>query len=633
MPTKIILQWLNVLSGLPRNGKRAIVVSIDATLLLISIWVAYSLRISVWVYWDYAIQSLLIGTLPIMLASFALSGMYRSIFRFAGIGMLRVIGTAMLVYTVITAALFMAWGFEGIPRTLGLLQPMVFFLLVLASRALFRLLMVDVRGRRDFVGIQKRVLIYGAGVSGQQLASSIRSDPEMRAVGFVDDDLRLVGQKLDGERIYGSDRLADAIETTGATDVLLAMPSASRKRRKAIVSSLSEYEVTVRTLPHIADVLGGQLSISDIRPLEIEDLLGRDPVPANEILLRRTVEGKAVLVTGAGGSIGSELCRQIVQIGAATLVLYEMTEFALYAIERELAEIARNQPGRPTAIRAILGTVADREALEDVMRQYEIKTVFHAAAYKHVPLVEANPIEGVRNNVIGTYNCCIAAKQSGVLDFILISTDKAVRPTNIMGASKRAAEQIIQAMNAESDGFRCSMVRFGNVLGSSGSVVPLFREQIEVGGPVTLTDKRITRFFMTIPEASNLVIQAAGLAKGGEVFVLNMGKPVKILDLAKTMIQLSGLSLRDEDNPEGDIEIQEIGLRPGEKLYEELLIGENPEKTVHSEIMKAHETFVPWPALLEWVSRVEQARDPADVLSLLQELVPEFQHRRNNHAA
>lgn len=622
-----LLDWLG---SLPRQGKRAVVIAIDMVLLLVSIWIAYSLRISEWIYWDYAVRTVLLGALPTMIVTFVMAGMYRSIFRFAGIGMLRVMANAFLAYTAIIALIYLIWSIDYVPRTLGLLQPIILFLLVAGSRALFRFLMVDVRVRRNFEGVQRRVLIYGAGVTGQQLASSMRSDPEMQAVGFVDDDIRLHGQKLDGTRVFGSHKLKEAIDATAASDILLAMPSATRSQRQEIINKLSAHKVRVKTLPHVAEILGERVSISDIRPLEIQDLLGRDQVPPNELLLGRTVLNRSVLVTGAGGSIGSELCRQIMQIGAARLILFEMSEYALYTIERELDAMQRDEAVPKTEVISVLGSVTDRDRLDEIFANYGIETVFHAAAYKHVPLVEANPLEGVRNNVIGTYECANAAAAGGVSDFILISTDKAVRPTNVMGASKRAAELVVQALNARHENMRFSMVRFGNVLGSSGSVVPLFQRQIEEGGPITLTDRRITRFFMTIPEAAQLVVQAAGLSKGGEVFVLDMGNAVKIWDLATAMINLSGLSVRDEERPEGDIEIVEIGLREGEKLYEELLIGENPETTIHPRIMQAQEDYIPWARIQKWIAELREIAQAPALIAHLQAIVPEFEHRRDN---
>ena len=461
----------------------------------------------------------------------------------------------------------------------------------------------------------------------------MRSDPSMKLVGFIDDDKRLNGQDLDGDKVRWSRYLPQIIEKRQVSDVLLALPQVSRKRRAAIVRELGAFNVQVKTLPQISDIVGGEISLNDIRPLEIEDLLGREPVTPNGLLLARTVVGKNVLVTGAGGSIGSELCRQIVELGAAKLVLVEMSEYSLYAIERELIALAAASEREAPQIIPILTSVMNSERMLEIMQSFKIETIYHAAAYKHVPLVEANPAEGVRNNVLGTYNTADCARIAGVKDFILISTDKAVRPTNVMGASKRAAEQVVQAYAEQAKGkTRFSMVRFGNVLGSSGSVVPLFRQQIEDGGPITLTDKRITRFFMTIPEAATLVIQAAGMAKGGEVFVLDMGKPMRIEDLARTMVQLSGLSVRDDENPDGDIEISEVGLRPGEKLYEELLIGNDPQKTEHTQIMKAHEDFLAREELQNVLEGLSESKSPEQVVSWLQRLVPEFEHMRDNEA-
>ena len=379
--------------------------------------------------------------------------------------------------------------------------------------------------------------------------------------------------------------------------------------------------------------MDGQVTFSDIRDLDIEDLLGREPVKPNKLLLGRAVVGKTVLVTGAGGSIGSELCRQILKIGAHRLILFDISEFSLYAINDELQRKKEELGLNNVEIVPLLGSVTDDNRLAFVFDWWKPETVYHAAAYKHVPLVEANPVEGVRNNILGTFEVVNAAHRAETQNFILISTDKAVRPTNVMGATKRGAEQILQAFASKPGKTKFSMVRFGNVLGSSGSVVPLFRKQIEAGGPITLTHRDVTRYFMTIPEAALLVIQAGGLSKGGEVFVLDMGKSVRIIDLAKTMVQLSGLAVRDDDNPDGDIEIVEVGLRPGEKLYEELIIGNNPALTNHERIMKAHEDFTPWPELIKILHNLENCRDRKDTIDLLQILVPEFRHRRDNEEA
>lgn len=617
---------LGHIAVLPRWQKRAIVFAIDLALLIVSIWFAYSLRMSTWIYWNEAIRKLAVGAVLLMIPSFVFTGVYRSIFRYAGSGMLAIIVRAFLFYTTGMAAIYLAWSFRGVPRTLGLLQPIVFFMLITGSRVTFRYLIVDLLGRGRFGGAVRRALIYGAGEAGQQLVASIRSDPSIRVVGFVDDDVRLKRQKLDGIRVYYSGDLPQVVERHAVSDVLLALANSTSKRRRAIVKQLSPLQLNVKTLPQLKDIVGGKVSISDLRPLDIEDLLGREAIKPDPVLLGRTVVGKCVLVTGAGGSIGSELCRQIVSIGARKLVLLEVSEFSLYAIEHELQAAFEADEPRVEII-AVLGSVTDRERMAEVFAEHSPDTVYHAAAYKHVPLVEANPLEGVRNNLLGTFRTVDAAQVAGVTDFILISTDKAVRPTNVMGASKRGAEQVVQSFAARHAWMRYSMVRFGNVLGSSGSVVPLFRRQIEEGGPITLTDRRVTRYFMTIPEAANLVIQAGGLARGGEVFVLAMGKPVRIADLARTMIQLSGLSVRDEANPEGDIAIEEVGLRAGEKLYEELLVGEDPKKTRHPRIMMGHEDFMRWPQLSGLLRRLEECRDARIAVELLQQLVPEFKFR------
>ncbi|MEP3722710.1 MAG: nucleoside-diphosphate sugar epimerase/dehydratase, partial [Parasphingorhabdus sp.] len=420
------------------------------------------------------------------------------------------------------------------------------------------------------------------------------------------------------------------IEKKEITDILLALPRINRKKRRAIVEQVREFKVHVQTLPKMNEIISGKVAFSDIRELDIEDLLGREPVAPNELLFGKTIVGKTVLVTGAGGSIGSELCRQIAKSGAHRLILLDRSEFSLYEIEKELKQYLALHSSVQLELIPVLGSVVDAARLDEVFSQWQPDTVFHAAAYKHVPLVEANPIEGIRNNILGTQTLAAAAVAARIKNFILISTDKAVRPTNVMGATKRAAEQVIQNFAITGGETRFSMVRFGNVLGSSGSVVPLFRKQIEQGGPITVTHRNVTRYFMTIPEAAQLVIQAAGMAKGGEVFVLDMGKSVKILDLAETMVRLSGLTVRDDANPEGDIEIVEVGLRAGEKLYEELIIGNDPQSTLHPRIMKAHESYLSSEELDELIAGLMNCRDPKAAVTMLKSLVPEFVHGRDN---
>jgi FlaA1/EpsC-like NDP-sugar epimerase len=476
-----------------------------------------------------------------------------------------------------------------------------------------------------------RVLIYGAGSAGRQLAAALKTSAQLVVVGLLDDDDRLHGQVLNGLKIYNPSTMVALVAKLRVTQVFLAMPSTSRARRNQILELVRAAHVQVRTLPGVMDLAQGRVQVSDLKELDIEDLLGRDPVPPSRDMLAKNITGKVVMVTGAGGSIGSELCRQIVKLSPSALLLVELTEFALYTIEQELqGQMATT--GEQVTLFPLLANVRDASRMDEILRIWRPHTVYHAAAYKHVPLVEHNPAEGVKNNVLGTLTAAQLAAKHGVHDFVLISTDKAVRPTNVMGTSKRLAEMVLQAQAAamqQAGAKTCfSMVRFGNVLGSSGSVVPLFRKQIKNGGPITLTDERITRYFMTIPEAAQLVIQAGAMASGGDVFVLDMGEPVKIIDLAKRMVELSGLGLKDEANPNGDIEIQVTGLRPGEKLYEELLIGDNPLPTSHARIMKAHEDFLPWTELQSKLAALGLALDTNDVpliRTLLKGLVPGYQ--------
>jgi FlaA1/EpsC-like NDP-sugar epimerase len=530
---------------------------------------------------------------------------------------------ASFVYGLLFAALFTAIEIPGVPRTVGLMQPLLLLLAVGASRALARFWLGG-----EYQNLLKhdtlpRVLVYGAGTSGRQLAGALAHSHEMRVVGFLDDDNRLQGNVLDGHRIYAPDDLPSLRETLRVKDVLLAIPSLHRHRRNEILELMRRSHVSVRTLPRMADLAQGLVGTSALRDLDLEDLLGREPVAPNHILLRKNIHGKVVLVTGAGGSIGSELCRQIVALDPTTLLLVEQSEFALYELHQELLSRAPTLKLVP-----LLASVQDSHRMHEILSTWSPHTVYHAAAYKHVPMVEHNPAEGLKNNLLGTLTTAVAALENGVSDFVLISTDKAVRPTNIMGTSKRLAEMVLQALAEESTTTRFSMVRFGNVLGSSGSVVPLFRQQIKDGGPITLTHGEVTRYFMTIPEAAQLVIQAGAMARGGDVFVLNMGEPVRIMDLARRMVELSGLRIRDDDDPEGDIEIRVTGLRPGEKLYEELLIGNHSEPTTHPRIMKAHEDFLGWTELnskLDTLTIALNTNDVGLIRLLLKQLVPGYE--------
>ena len=608
------------LLALPRLAKRLAVMTLDLVLMLVSVWVAFYLRIDQ-TGLPQAQQSYVYLLSPLLaIPIFVRFGLYRAIFRYTGMAALATTAKATVLYTLLffLALLFFKW--EGVPRTLGLIQPLLLLLLVGTSRAMARFWLAGWSSKaRHAAG---RLLIYGAGETGVETASALSIGRQFVLLGFIDDDKAKAGRSINGVDIMAPAEVANAVQRMGVTDILLAMPSLERARRNEIIASLRELPVHVRTLPGMVDLASGRVTIGDFQELDVEDLLGRPPVPPDSTLLARNLAGKVVLVTGAGGSIGSELCRQILLEKPRRLVLVELNEFALYTIHSELLSLC-GEHGLSIEVIPLLASVGNFGRLKEICNLYRPATLYHAAAYKHVPLVESNPSEGVLNNVFGTLNAARAAMESGAAHFVLISTDKAVRPTNVMGATKRMAELVLQALAASPtvrfmlpDGSYSaeiknhtvfSMVRFGNVLGSSGSVVPLFRKQLRDGGPLTVTHPDVTRYFMTIPEAAQLVLQAGAMAQGGDVFVLDMGEPLKIVDLARRMAQLSGLSVRDENRPDGDIEIKITGLRPGEKLYEELLIGDNPEGTAHQRIMKAREDFVPWPELAPILVQIRHA--------------------------
>jgi FlaA1/EpsC-like NDP-sugar epimerase len=596
--------------GLPRLAKRFVVLTVDLGLCILTVWLAYYLRLGEFVALSGSALWAVGASISLALPIFIVSGLYRAIFRYSGWPALLAVARAIGIYGLLYASIFTAIGVAGVPRTVGIIQPILLLLFVGASRALARIWLGDHYQSILKQASRPKVLIYGAGTTGRQLVAAMANSHEMQVVGFLDDDDRLHGHVLNGQPIYNPADLANLVMSLTISDVFLAMPNLNRKRRNEILTQIRTAHVAVRTLPSMTDLAQGKVSISDLRELDIDDLLGREPVIPNHILLAMNVRSKVVMVTGAGGSIGSEICRQILAVGPSKLLLIEQSEFALYAIHQELED---KLTSRDIVLVPLLASVQDNERMREIMSTWHPDTVYHTAAYKHVPLVEHNPAEGIKNNVLGTLRTAQAAAENGVSDFVLISTDKAVRPTNIMGASKRLTEMTLQAIAATSPGTKFSMVRFGNVLGSSGSVVPKFRQQIRDGGPITLTHPEITRYFMTIPEASQLVIQAGAMAKGGDVFVLDMGQSVKIMDLARRMIELSGLAVKDEQNPDGDIAIEITGLRPGEKLYEELLIGDNPEPTPHSRIMKAHEEFIPWAELEGQLRSLEMALNVNDV--------------------
>jgi FlaA1/EpsC-like NDP-sugar epimerase len=605
-----IFELVTPILVLPRAVKRLVALSVDLGLCVLTVWLAFYLRLGEFVVLSGAPMAAVIASIFLALPIFAVSGLYRAIFRYSGWPALSSVARAVLIYSLLYASIFSAIGISGVPRTIGLIQPMLLLLFVGASRALTSIWLGGQYRQILKHASRPKVLVYGAGSAGRQLVGAMANSPEMKVVGFLDDDDRLHGHVLNGQPIYNPADLANLVTSLTIRDIFLAMPSLSRKRRNEILTQIRTVRVAVRALPSITDLAQGKVSISDLRELEIDDLLCRESVMPNHILLAMNVRSKVVMVTGAGGSIGSELCRQILAVGPSKLLLIEQSEFALYGIHQELEE---KVSGRDIVLVPLLASVQDSDRMREIMSTWRPDTVYHAAAYKHVPLVEHNPVEGIKNNVLSTLRTAQAAVENGVSDFVLISTDKAVRPTNLMGASKRLAEMVLLALAATNPGTKFSMVRFGNVLDSSGSVVPKFRQQIRDGGPITVTHPDITRYFMTIPEASQLVIQAGAMAKGGDVFVLDMGQPVKIMELARRIIELSGLTVKNEQNPDGDIEIVISGLRPGEKLYEELLIGDNPEPTSHQRIMKAHEEFIPWSELQDKLKALEMALNVNDV--------------------
>lgn len=609
--------------ALPRFWKRIISIAVDMSFCALAVWLAYYLRLGYFVSLAGRPSLAVIASIGLAIPFFIVSGLYRAVLRYAREDVLWSSLRAATSYGAIYASIFAGYGIEGVPRTVGIIQPVLLFAMVYLSRAGASYWLGGAYRRLIRPTPERHALIYGAGLSGQQLAAAIADAGSMNVVGFLDDDRSLQGQNIGGLRVYSVTKLGWLLANKSVATVLLAIPSATRARRHQIINELREYNLDVRTLPGVIDLASGQVRVDDLRPLSIEDLLRRSPVPPMEALVTRKIAEKTVLVTGAGGSIGSELCRQILALKPSRLLLVEANEFALYSISRELMQKAE----QTCQVLPLLASVTDKDRMHDIFRTWRPCQVFHAAAFKHVPIVEHNVCEGVRNNVIGTIVAAQCALEHDAENFVLVSTDKAVRPTNVMGASKRLSEMVLQSLSERTDSTRFAMVRFGNVLGSSGSVVPVFREQIRRGGPVTVTDPEMTRFFMTIPEAAQLVVQAGAMAVGGEVFVLDMGEPVKIVDLAKSMIELSGRTIRDATNPEGDIEIQFVGTRPGEKLYEELLIGEDPKSTPHPRIFMARENTIQHADLevcLENLRAHIAAQDARAVRELLMTVVEGF---------
>jgi len=634
------------LIGLSRRSKRLLQVGADIVLIWIALWLAFVVRLGdLGAAEPFGDHAWLFACAPVLaIPIFIRMGMYRAVMRYFGNDALKSIFKAVSL-SALLLALLVYWYRDSsalIPRSMVFNYWWLSLMLVGGLRLMMRQYFMgawfDPLGRHAHAGRDvSRVAIYGAGTAGNQLVAALRLSKAMRVVAFVDDDPGVANRAIAGVRVFRPKHIQQMIDETGADEILLAMPSISRARRREILDALEPYALHVRSVPGFTDLASGRVKVEDIQEVDIADLLGRDAVPPRQDLFERCIKNQVVLVTGAGGSIGSELCRQILASGARTLLLFEHSEFNLYSIHGELQQRIERE-SLPIKLVPILGSIRNFERLFDILQTWRVNTVYHAAAYKHVPMVEHNVAEGVLNNLVGTLNAAQASIKAGVANFVLISTDKAVRPTNVMGSTKRLAEMVLQALSRESapvlfcddsgvhhvNKTRFTMVRFGNVLGSSGSVIPLFREQIKQGGPVTVTHPNITRYFMTIPEAAQLVIQAGSLGQGGDVFVLDMGEPVKIADLAEKMIRLSGLSVCDELHPHGDISIEFTGLRPGEKLYEELLIGEDVKPTEHPMIMRAEEDMLPWDELkarLQELLAAVSEDDYARVRVLLRETV------------
>lgn len=633
--------WQNRLLNLPRYTKRAILVLADFLIASSVLWAALSLRLNeIYFPQDWATAGLLLAGPIITILTMAQFGVYRVVTRHLGYRNAGKVVLIVLLSVLIWAFLVFMAGQLGTPRSTLVLYAFGTAALITAYRGITGAVL-ESSGLEIFPrvrGEKKPVLIYGAGRLGVQLMHALRKSPDKLPIGFIDASPTLWGQYLKGLKIYRPERLASMIRTEGVKEVIIAMPEGERRERREVMKELEQFPVKVNIVPGYEDVVSGRVKIDDVRPVDVVDLLGRDAVPPVADLLARNTRGKSVLVTGAGGSIGSELVRQILKHGPRHIVLFDVSEPSLYAVDREVEQLISGfypDEDRPS-VKAILGSVLDEPLVSDVIEKNRIETIYHAAAYKHVPIVEANPIAGLTNNVFGAVVVSEAAKAANVERVVLISTDKAVRPTNIMGASKRLAELVLQASAAEESNTVFTMVRFGNVLDSSGSVVPVFRSQIKSGGPVTVTDPEVQRYFMSIPEAAELVLQAGAMAKGGEVFVLHMGEPVRIANLARLMIHLSGLTVRDSKNPNGDIEIIYTGLRPGEKLYEELLIGgaHATTETEHPRIWKSDEPYLSPDELeaeLADLDTLMERRDLDGIDDLLSRLVEGYVPRRDEH--
>ena len=624
-----IQKSLNKILNIPRSAKTFIAVSLDFSACVISTWASFYLRLGDLVYLSEKGFEALIISLALSFPIFYVFGLYKAIFRHSGTYALLVVSRAIFIYSIFYLTFISFIGIRGLPRTIGLIQPFILLIIMCSWRIFIRSILRKILVSNHNNKKINKALVYGSGQSGRQLVQAMRDSNEILIKGFLDDNKDKQGFFIDGKPIYSPEKLQKIIKSKKINLILLALPNIDSKERNKIIRNLSKYKIAIRSIPGINDLARGK-SFTDFVDLDIDDLLGRIQVEPFEELMKKNIYKKIILVTGAGGSIGSELCRQIIKLKPEKLLLVELSEFALYSIHSEIEQFKSLN----AEVIPLLGSVQDVKRMKEIVSIWKPETIYHTAAYKHVPIVEYNLIEGLKNNVIGTYELANLAIKNQVANFVFVSTDKAVRPTNIMGATKRLAELCLQAFNkkfySNSDNLlntKFSIVRFGNVLQSSGSVIPKFRDQIKKGGPVTLTHKNIMRYFMTITEASQLVIQAGALAKGGDVFVLDMGSPIKIYDLAVKMIELSGLTLKSSHNSQGNIEIVITGLRPGEKLYEELLLSKNPVRTKHPKIFRSNEPYIELDELIKeikYLKNLMKKNDFENIRAKLKELVIDF---------
>jgi FlaA1/EpsC-like NDP-sugar epimerase len=613
---------INSLINLSRLHKKLVMVFFDSVLIVSILLVSFSMRLGYFYFPESNLVWVILGAPIIAIPIFVRFGLYHAVIRYIGFKALWAIIQAVTLYALLWGVIVFMAAVEGIPRSVILINWLSLMVAIGGSRMIGRWLLSEVDNSANPSTITN-VVIYGAGSAGRQLSIALTQSSEYNPVAFIDDNNEMNSQSINGINVISRDGLDSLIKQKNVTKVLLAIPTLSRKERKEVIHFLEPFPVLVLSLPSVSELAKGVISIGDLHEITIKDLLGRESVEANKGLLGKNICDKVVLITGAGGSIGSELCRQIASLKPKVLILYEISEVALYSIDKQLSNLNLHS----ISIYPILGSTNNKNRLTNVCKHFDVDTIYHAAAYKHVPMVEFNNSEGARNNIFGTLNCAQAAIDADVDTFVLISTDKAVRPTNTMGATKRIAELVLQALAAKQSDTKFSMVRFGNVLGSSGSVIPLFKQQIKDGGPLTVTDQNIIRYFMTIEEAVGLVIQAGAMGSGGDLFVLDMGEPVRIQDLAKKMIRLSGLEIKDKSNPDGDIEIKYTGLRSGEKLYEELLIGDNVTKTDNPLIMRAQEDMIAWHELKPMLDEIDEAIDSDNheiLRKLLIQIVPGF---------